>query len=93
MPYIENLKITVDDDPITPNSWNTNQSSNLSSSFGKGNDHGKFLSVPGGKSNSLSLMSGKLNLLFYSFCHVTKKNKKCFIASKDKTIDLKRFLS
>lgn len=55
----------MDDEPITPNSWNTNQSSNLSSAFGKGNEHGKFLSVPGGKSNSLSLMSGKLNHIYF----------------------------
>lgn len=54
----------MDDEPVTPNSWNTNQSSNLSS-FGKGNDFGKFLSVPGGKSNSLSLMSGKLNYIYF----------------------------
>lgn len=55
----------MDDEPITPNSWNTNQSSNISSSFGKGNDHGKFLSVPGVKSNSLNLMSGKLNHIYF----------------------------
>lgn len=70
----------MDDDPITPNSWNTNQASNLSSSFGKGNDHGRFLSVPGGKTNSLSLMSGKLNHIFLYVCDFfTKKKRKCFL--------------